>query len=80
MNRTGWLWTLTIAWAALNVAADVVVGVATPGLTVVIGFAGCFVIVYFAKWIGTTVLQRPEGYYEQLEGAPIDDEGGHDGD
>jgi hypothetical protein len=73
MSRTTWLWILVLVWAALNIAADVTVGVAAPGMTVAIGFVGCFLIVYFAKWIGTTLLQRPDGYYEQLEGAPSGD-------
>jgi hypothetical protein len=78
MSRTNWLWMLALVWAALNVVADMVVGASPPGLTVAIGFIGCFLIVYFAKWIGTSLLQRPEGYYEELEGAPTSSEVGAD--
>jgi len=56
---------LCIAAFAVGLVADLVVGASVPGLTAVIGFGGCALIVLASKWLGKSLLQRPEAYYEQ---------------
>jgi hypothetical protein len=48
---------------AVGLAADLVVGATYPGLTAGLGFVGCGVIVLGSKWLGHSLLQRPEAYY-----------------
>lgn len=34
-----------------------------PGYGALIGLGGCVAIILVSKWLGTTFLERPEGYY-----------------
>jgi hypothetical protein len=64
-------WALIVVAAVVAVAVDLAVGASIPGLTATIGFAGCAVIILASKWLGRSLLQRPEVFYER----PIVQEG-----
>ena len=60
------IWLVSAIGLALVVGLDLVVQYARfPGYGAVLGFAGCFVLVHVAKFLGRTVVQRPERYYPE---------------
>jgi hypothetical protein len=64
MSRTAL--TVTAVAVLLGVLLDGVIGYSPfPGYAAIIGLGGCVVIVLVSKWLGTTLLERPEGYYPQ---------------
>jgi hypothetical protein len=57
------IWVITAVLFPLGVLADIARGASQPGLTAVLGFAGCALIVYVSKGLGKAALARPEAYY-----------------
>jgi hypothetical protein len=55
--------TLTGVLLALGIGIDTFVGYSPfPGYGALIGLVGCIVITAVSKWLGSTFLQRSEGY------------------
>ncbi|MFA9432439.1 hypothetical protein [Egicoccus sp. AB-alg2] len=58
------IWLVTAVAFVVVVLLDLVVQYARfPGYGALLGFAGCYLLVYVAKWLGQSVLQRRETYY-----------------
>jgi hypothetical protein len=58
---------ITAAAFAVGLTLDLVLDRAYPGLTAALGFGGCLAIVLGSKWLGHSLLQRPETYYTEPE-------------
>lgn len=54
---------LVVVAFVFGVGADLALGASRPGLIAGIGFLGCVAMIYGAKWLGKTLLSRPESYW-----------------
>jgi hypothetical protein len=63
---------ITGALFAVGLAADLLLDRAYPGLTASLGFGGCLLIVLCSKWLGHSLLQRPDTYYADPQPEPVE--------
>lgn len=36
-----------------------------PGFYIIMGFAGCMILIYFSKWLGKLYILNDEDYYDR---------------
>jgi hypothetical protein len=69
------IWLVTGVALVVVLVLDLVVQYARfPGWGALLGFGGCYLLVYVAKWLGTTVVQRGDTYYadDQVPDVQVD--------
>lgn len=61
------IWVAVVAALLLGVTVDLVLDASRPGLIAGIGFFGCVGMVLGTKWLGRTLLQRPDTYWAETD-------------
>lgn len=60
-------WVAVVVAFVVSIGTDLALGATRPGLIAGIGFFGCVGLILGSKWLGKTLLSRPDAYWAETD-------------